>query len=283
MPGPFVFALTSWRYVAPALLVLAPVAAGQTSPPDQPGECVAPGSQVALDHVVLAVPGLDPARDEAGRAGFTVKPGRPHSNGLHNAHLKLADGTSIELMASTGPPGDAMASEYARVLADGGGGAFLALKVERTLALAAARRVGLDALAEGDRLFRYVTFPAAGLAAVFAIEYPHPAADDPAVLRHANGATGTAEVWLEAGPELGHLLAALGAAPCGTMSGPGGLIATGFGVRNGAVVVMPIVRGARPRVLGLRLRVAGSAAPRAAGSLHGVWLEAVPSDPGGRS
>jgi len=53
-----------------------------------------------LDHVPLAVKDLEQAKADFEALGFALKPGRPHDNGLRNAHVKFPDGTEIELITA---------------------------------------------------------------------------------------------------------------------------------------------------------------------------------------
>jgi len=77
-----------------------------------------------IDHIPLAVADLERATADFEALGFTLKPGRPHENRLRNAHVKLRDGTEIELI--TAPTAtDALSSEYQNWLKGGDGPTFL--------------------------------------------------------------------------------------------------------------------------------------------------------------
>ncbi len=57
-----------------------------------------------IDHVVVVVRDLDAAIADAGRAGFTVRPGGEHAGGAtHNALIAFADGSYVELIAFRQP------------------------------------------------------------------------------------------------------------------------------------------------------------------------------------
>jgi hypothetical protein len=79
-----------------------------------------------LDHIPLAVTDLDASKADFEALGFVLKPGRPHANGLRNAHVKFPDGTEIELITAHAAT-DAITSEYHTWLRDGDGPAFLGL------------------------------------------------------------------------------------------------------------------------------------------------------------
>ena len=81
---------------------------------------------LSLDHVVVAVNDLEKAAERFRALGFTLKPGRPHANGIRNWHAKFPDGTEIELL--TAPEArDDLTRKYRQLLAQGDGAAFLAL------------------------------------------------------------------------------------------------------------------------------------------------------------
>lgn len=90
-----------------------------------------------IDHVPIAVNDLDRAAADYRLLGFTLKPGRPHDNGIRNLHAKFADGTELELITAPAAR-DALTTSYRRHLAAGDGPAFLALfapSMERTRGL----------------------------------------------------------------------------------------------------------------------------------------------------
>lgn len=77
-----------------------------------------------LDHVPVAVSDLEQSQADYRALGFVLKPGRPHENGLRNAHAKFVDGTEIELITAPSAT-DTLAAEYVRWLKNGDGPAFL--------------------------------------------------------------------------------------------------------------------------------------------------------------
>ena len=85
-----------------------------------------PSFTVGLDHVPVAVGNLEAASARYAAMGFALKPGRPHDNGLTNRHVKFANGTEVELITAPSAVDDVTAY-YRRLIAEGDGGAFLAL------------------------------------------------------------------------------------------------------------------------------------------------------------
>ena len=79
-----------------------------------------------LDHIPIAVNDLAAAADHYRALGFSLKPGRPHENGITNQHVKFRDGTELELITAPAAR-DALTTTYRRHLAEGDGPAFLAL------------------------------------------------------------------------------------------------------------------------------------------------------------
>src|SRR5580692_8943157 len=53
-----------------------------------------------VDHIPLVVSDLDGAEADFRAMGFSIKPGRPHADGIRNAHVKFPDGTEIELITA---------------------------------------------------------------------------------------------------------------------------------------------------------------------------------------
>src|SRR4030095_13804928 len=76
-----------------------------------------------LDHIPLAVRDLEQSQADFEALGFVLKPGRPHANGLRNAHAKFPDGTEIELITAVSAS-DALSSDYVDWLKQGAAPAF---------------------------------------------------------------------------------------------------------------------------------------------------------------
>jgi hypothetical protein len=59
-------------------------------------------STLTLDHIILVVSDLSTATNQFSQLGFSVVPGGVHAGGLtHNALVPFADGTYLELLATT--------------------------------------------------------------------------------------------------------------------------------------------------------------------------------------
>lgn len=241
--------------------------------------CAAPDAEVRVDHVVVAVQSLEETQQEFVRLGFTLKPGRLHSNGLLNAHFKFVDGTALEVMSVSGNPGDAMARDYTERINAGGGGAYLALGASQRRVLEVAGLHGLDAEVLNAPPFRYVTFSGRAMGTVFALEYERQFSEDPRYLRHANGARGLREVWVEAGKDLEAVLVGLGGVFCGLARGSEGRLGRAFAVQNGSIVIVdPPSRGSA-RVLGVRIWAEGASvgAVTRFPEMNGFWVEVGPA------
>ncbi len=62
---------------------------------------LAQGAQVqGLDHIPIAVNDLARAAERYRALGFSLKPGRPHDNGITNQHVKFPDGSELELITA---------------------------------------------------------------------------------------------------------------------------------------------------------------------------------------
>ena len=112
------------RQAAAVLLIAASlaIAGGQGAAETRDAE----PAVIGLDHVPIAVGDLERAAAQYRSLGFSLKPGRPHANGIRNEHAKFTDGTELELI--TAPEArDDLTGTYRRHLAAGDGPAFLAL------------------------------------------------------------------------------------------------------------------------------------------------------------
>lgn len=163
-----------------------------------------------LDHIPVAVKDLERSRADFEALGFALKQGRPHANGLRNAHVKFPDGTTIELITARAAT-DALTSEYYTWLKDGDGPAFLgfyapnvATLIDRLsqLGMTLNRKGGIGTFCEPVALRR-----------IFFGNRQHSPTDRPEHFAHANTAFSLAGVWLAGGTVEQRLLQNLGAAP----------------------------------------------------------------------
>ncbi|OYU69394.1 MAG: hypothetical protein CFE28_04895 [Alphaproteobacteria bacterium PA2] len=165
-----------------------------------------------LDHVPVAVADLDQAAADFGRLGFVLKPGRPHTNGLGNRHVKFPNGGGIELITASNP-GDDLAREYAEWLKGGDGPAFWSLFSPDLQGLTAILKgQGLKAENEGG-VVTVQQGPAASR--LFFGSRQRSPTDGPIYWNHPNTAYRLAGVWLSGNaPDL-TLLSTLGVRPAG--------------------------------------------------------------------
>jgi len=227
---------------------------------------------VRLDHIPTAVRDLDQAVADFKALGFAIKPGRPHANGLRNAHIKFANGAGLELITAT-EARDELSGHYVGFLREGEGPAYLTLHADDEARAAAA----LKAAGVAHR------FDANGLALMdprldwifFAGDNRSPT-DKPEHFAHANSAVATKEVWVatdDATP-LAELLSALGAkAHDETRRQPFPAQARVFDLADGGrVVIVP----ARHRLVPNHPLIAVVMATRAGAmrwhQTHGLWL-----------
>jgi len=146
-----------------------------------------------LDHVPIAVADLAAAAERYRALGFTLKPGRPHDNGIANWHAKFGDGSELELI--TAPRAvDALTRQYRDHLRYGDGPAFLALYTTNATDVAAlAETLGLMPRRSGP----LVTFrEESPLAHLFFGPRNASSSDRPEHFQHANGARRLLAVWL---------------------------------------------------------------------------------------
>ncbi len=269
---------------------------------ETPAECVAPGSSLRLDHVPVAVGDLGAlSRRLTDEFGFHVRDARRDPNGLETAEIGFGDGTRLELrtVSGSGDP-DADATEvrrYADLVADGGGGAYVALAgadgtgLGELLAVARDVEPGLAAADSGAG--RRAAFPLDHpLHAVFFVD-PDPGAEEPrnmsGVAEHPNGARGLQAVWVmvEDPERLTRFLLAFGARDCGPSRHPEHLYGRAVGLRGGTLYVVDARLwmadpGSAP-VVSLTVRGGPESVSDniVLGNAGGLWVELRPSEENG--
>jgi catechol 2,3-dioxygenase-like lactoylglutathione lyase family enzyme len=251
-----------------------------------------PSPIVGIDHVSLAVRDLETASAAYRALGFVLKEGRPHTNGIRNAHIKFADGSGLELITATRPT-DALASRYVRSIEEGDGAAYLALHARNTEALLTALRTAGLAYTHRDGL---VTLQDPALHYIFFLRDNRSPSDTPEHFAHPNTAYAISAIWLapDEPAAIERLLAILGASSTTeTVFIPEPVEATTFRVDNGKIVLLPKSRQlleSRP-IVGATFEVTriddavcrrvpscGASSSRrsvmlAPGATHGIWLE----------
>lgn len=175
---------------------------------------------VRIDHIVLAVTDLKKASNQLERMGFAIKPGRVHSNGLLNAHIKFSDQTELELMTLTKEPSDPVSTAYSEFLEHGPGGAFIALSgIEIEALKAELDKNHIPGSILLGRLWDYLIFPrGSGLDHLFFIAYHKTVRDKPENYTHPNGVTGINRIWVQGDSRLEKLFSLLGATPLDSAS-----------------------------------------------------------------
>jgi hypothetical protein len=282
--------------VAFAVSAVSSVSAGGQVAPESRHD---PPAVLGLDHIPIAVDNLSSAAMRYRDLGFSLKPGRPHANGIQNEHAKFPDGTELELITASEAT-DALTTTYRRHLVHGDGPAFLAFfapNLDPVARLLDTRKIIYR------RAPPFIDVLDTSLAYIFFGPRNHSPTDRPEHFAHANTAQSLIAVWL-ADNELGHerrLLRTLGA----TLSEeqvrlPEPVNATVAHLPEGVVVLLPGSRRLAPgrRIVGATVRVRSldiaarvlervplSSPPRRAASgngtslflspdvAHGLWLE----------
>ena len=207
--------------------------------------CVAPGSSLRLDHVPVAVGDIGALVERlTDEFGFHIQGREREGSGLENAEIRFANGTRLRLRTVDGAgapdaPGMAEARRYADLIADGGGGAYLAFAgpgLDEVFETAGEFEPELTAIPGGPR--DRASFPRDHpLHPVFFVgRRPEP----PDAPEHANGARGLEAVWVmvEDPERLTRLLLAFGARDCGLSRHPEHLHGRAIGIRGGTVYVV---------------------------------------------
>jgi beta-lactamase class D len=190
-----------------------------------------------LDHIPLVVRDLTAATDTYRRLGFSLKPGRPHANGITNSHVKFPDGSGVELITAPDAVDD-LTRKYRRFLEAGEGPVFFSMHVRQPGALTAAlTRAGIQYSERG-----VTSLVAPEVAWMFFVDDNRSPTDRPEHFAHPNGAAALARVWVAPGDPLAmrRLLEALGGmTTTAVVSVPARAEATVVRVANGEVVILP--------------------------------------------
>jgi hypothetical protein len=227
------------------LLVLDIVVPGRSFAQASGEYCRAPDSRLAVDHIVIAVSDLEESAADFRSLGFTIKPGRLHPNGLFNAHVKFADGTSLEIMSLAGEPTDPVAAAYADFLQSGDGGAFVAIEADPNSVTGAARQLGLPSQLTRAGPFTWVTVD----------DSRHSPA-------HHAGVSGISSVRLDATVALADLLERLGASPCPPEPEVGADSSVVVGLANAELVLLTKGAKRHPRNAVREVTLVGEPGPR---------------------
>ena len=253
---------------------------------------------IGLDHIPVAVGDLEAASATYRALGFSLKPGRPHANGIRNAHVKFPDGAGIELL--TVPEAvDPLSTKYTDMIRAGDGPAFLSFHARDTTALHAALRAGGYPFRDAGGL---TDLQSPELGFLFWIQDNRSPTDRPEHFAHPNGATALGAVWIatDDGDALARLLVGLGGRQQRReVLAPDRVEATVVTLAEGEVFILPArhrllsgrpIIGASFRVRDLatvrRALAAGGVSPRTGLELaerlvvepskaHGLWLEFV--------
>lgn len=143
------------------------------------------GPIVGLDHIPVAVRDLEKASAAYRALGFAIKPGRYHTNGIRNAHVKFRGGSGIEPLTA-GEAVDELTKRYLELLAIGEGPAFLALHARDTGRLATELRLGGYAFSrDGD----VINIQQPALNYLFVVSDNRSPTDRPEHFAHQNGVT----------------------------------------------------------------------------------------------
>lgn len=162
---------------------------------------------VGIDHIPVVVTDLDRAQTDFRAMGFAIKPGRFHSDGIRNAHIKFPDGTEIELITASNAT-DALSSEYRAKMEKSEGPVYFGLYAPDSNAVAARFEI-FRVAAHSDHGF--FTFPATNpLHPLFLGKRNKTSTDRPEDFAHPNGAIRLSALWVRDSPELREVLKNLG-------------------------------------------------------------------------
>jgi len=163
---------------------------------------------VGIDHIPVVVANLEKAQADFRRMGFSIKPGRPHADGIRNAHVKFSDGTEIELITAPAAV-DELTTEYRAKIKNGDGPVYFGLYAPNRTAVAAKLRIGGFAVEDEDNSI--LAFPSGSpLHPLFFGGRNKSPTDKPEYFAHANSAVRLSALWARDDQELRKLFRALG-------------------------------------------------------------------------
>ena len=200
---------------------------------------------IKIDHIIAVTKNLDKAIDEYSNLGFTIKPGRLHTNGLLNAHIKFPNNTSFELMTIKGDPKDKMAQDYQSLINNGEGGVYLAFTGLSTDSLAHLfDELAIEYTIQKEKAWNYISFPATtSFGHLFFIEYKLTFEDSVQFFRHDNQSIAVKEVKIDGSKEVIALFKALGLWQNNQFE---------FETTTGNILVFPLTNSSkRPRIRGI--------------------------------
>jgi len=254
---------------------------------------------IGLDHIPVAVRDLEAASATYRALGFSLKPGRPHPNGIRNAHVKFPDGAGLELL--TVPAGvDALSTKYLDMIRAGDGPGFLAFHARDPEALHAALRAGGYEFDDANGL---TDLREKALDYLFWVQDNRSPTDRPEHFAHPNGAKALGAVWIATDDRdaLVRLLTRLGRKQeRRQVLAPEPVDATVVTLAEGEVIILPVRHQLIPGrpIIGASFRVSDLATVRqvlARGGIpawkgggadtrvvvepqhaHGLWLEFRP-------
>ena len=206
---------------------------------------------VGIDHIPVVVADLERAQADFRAMGFAIKPGRPHADGIRNAHVKFRDGTEIELITAPAAV-DSLTAEYRAKLKRGDGPVYFGLYAPDSAALTAKLRAsGVPLQPDGGSLG---FAPGSPLHPLFFGGRNKSPTDRPEHFAHENSAVRLSAVWTGDTPERRALFRGLGvpvlaAGPCAAIGAGAGGVAV---LPEGKVYLVP---SARENVVAARVEV----------------------------
>lgn len=162
---------------------------------------------MGVEHTPIVVTDLEKAQADFRSMGFAIKPGRFHSDGIRNAHVKFPNGTELELITAPAP-NDALTSEYYAHEQHGDGPVYFGLTATNHPALTIRiKAMGVPVQQDGGAL----TFPLGNpLHHLFFGSGGKSPTDRPENFAHANSALRLAGFWVSGNRQERGLLRKLG-------------------------------------------------------------------------
>lgn len=186
-----------------------------------------------VDHVVTVYRDLDSAIQYYQDAGFTVRLGTKHTNGIVNAFIDFSNRAELEIISIVGSANDDLAEHYVNLIQQQEGGVYVCLTGISTSAmidLIANRNIQYDVIKSKE--WNYITFPEdTGYSQFFFIDYHSDNVNSTVIAEHQNGLSNMSKVIVEGDQRTSEFLKSLKMEPT--------LDESVFQTENCGIVIIP--------------------------------------------
>ena len=159
-----------------------------------------------IDHIPVIVKNLKSAEKKFSKAGFKIKSGRLHKNGLKNSFIKFEDNSEIELM-SVAKNSDKITNSYLNYLSEAEGGTYISFGTNSILELQKylqSAKISTNII--NSKAFTYLTFNDKSIQHIFFINYKIKPQTNKSFYNHPNKTKGIKSVTISGDDKTEYLL-----------------------------------------------------------------------------